>query len=42
MAWVDWWNHRRLHSTLGMLTPSEAETAHSATNPALQPEPPPA
>ncbi len=42
MAWVDWWNHRRLHSTLGMLTPAETEAAHYATNPALQPEPQPA
>lgn len=42
MAWVDWWNHRRLHSTLGMQTPAEAEAAHYATNPALRPEPQPA
>ena len=30
MAWVDWWNTRRLHSTLGMLTPDEFEQAHYA------------
>lgn len=24
-AWVDWFNHRRLHSTLGMLAPTEVE-----------------
>jgi putative transposase len=42
MAWVDWWNHQRLHSSLDMLTPAEAEAAHYATNPALQPEPQPA
>lgn len=24
-AWVDWYNHRRLHSTLGMITPAEHE-----------------
>ena len=35
MAWVDWYNHRRLHSTLGMHTPAEHEAAHYA---ALQPE----
>jgi len=39
MAWVDWFNHRRLHSTLGMLTPAEA--AHYAATTALQPEPQP-
>jgi transposase InsO family protein len=27
-AWVDWYNHRRLHSTLGMMTPEEFETTH--------------
>jgi putative transposase len=27
-AWVDWYNHRRLHSTLSMLTPVEAENNH--------------
>ena len=30
MAWVDWWNNRRLHTTLGMLTPHEYEQAHYA------------
>jgi transposase InsO family protein len=38
-GWVDWYNERRLHSTLGMLTPSEYEHAHYA---ALNPEPQPA
>ena len=38
MAWVDWWNNRRLHSTLGMLTPDEYEQANYA---ALNPEPHP-
>ena len=28
--WVDWWNKRRLHGVLGMITPSEAEQAHYA------------
>jgi putative transposase len=34
-GWTDWWNNRRLHSTLGMLTPDEHEQAHYA---ALDPE----
>jgi putative transposase len=34
-GWVDWFNHRRLHSSLGMLTPHEYEQAHYA---ALQPQ----
>ena len=29
-GWVDWWNNRRLHGTLGMITPEEAEQAHYA------------
>lgn len=29
-GWVDWYNQRRLHSTLGMLTPAEHEQAHYA------------
>jgi putative transposase len=38
MAWVDWYNNRRLHTTLAMRTPAEHEAAHYA---ALQPEPQP-
>ena len=37
-AWVDWYNHRRLHSSLGMLTPAEYEQDHYA---ALNREPQP-
>jgi putative transposase len=40
MAWVDWYNHRRLH-TLGMRTPAEHEAAHYTATAALQPEPQP-
>lgn len=29
-GWVDWYNNRRLHSSLGYLTPIEYETAHYA------------
>jgi hypothetical protein len=27
-GWVDWYDHRRLHSTLGMIPPVECEQAH--------------
>jgi transposase InsO family protein len=30
-GWVDWYNNRRLHSSLDYLTPVEYETAHYAT-----------
>lgn len=30
-GWVDWYNQRRLHSSLGYLTPTEYEQAHYAT-----------
>ena len=36
--WVDWYNHERLHTALGMVTPVEYEQAHYA---ALNPEPQP-
>jgi putative transposase len=29
-GWVDWWNNRRLHGTLAMITPNEAELAQYA------------
>jgi putative transposase len=38
-GWVDWYNNRRLHSTLGMIPPIEYEQAHYA---ALNREPRPA
>jgi putative transposase len=30
LEWVDWWNHRRLHSAIGMIPPAEREAAHHA------------
>ena len=37
-GWVDWYDNRRLHGSLGMLTPIEFETLH---NEALTREPAP-
>jgi transposase InsO family protein len=37
-GWVDWYNHRRLHGSLGMLTPAEYEEHHYA---AINTEPQP-
>jgi len=34
-GWVDWYNHRRLHGSLGMVPPAEYEHAHYA---ALKPQ----
>jgi len=31
-GWVDWYNHRRLHGSLGMLTPTELEQAYYAAS----------
>ena len=37
-GWVDWYNNRRLHSCLGMITPAEFEQAHyAALNIEMQP-----
>jgi putative transposase len=34
VGWVDWYNHRRLHSSLGVVPPVEIEQAHyAAVNP---------
>ena len=30
-GWVDWYNNRRLHSSLEMMTPVEYEQAHYTT-----------
>ncbi len=38
MGWVDWFNARRLHSTLGDITPDEVEAIHYAQQSTLQPE----
>ena len=38
-GWIDWYNNRRLHSTLAMATPIEHENAYNA---ALNREPQPA
>lgn len=42
MGWVDWFNTRRLHSTLGYITPNEFEAIYYAQPLTLQPELPPA
>lgn len=28
LEWIDWWNHRRLHSEIGDVPPAEREAAH--------------
>ena len=38
MEWVDWFNSRRLHSTLGYITPDEFEAIYYAQPSTLQPE----
>lgn len=37
-SWVDWYNHRRLHGSLGMLTPIEYEQHHYADS-STKPQP---
>lgn len=37
-GWVDWYNNRRPHNSLGMMTPVEFEQAHYAT-PKQEPQP---
>jgi putative transposase len=32
--YLDWWNHRRLHGEIGMITPVEKEAAHHGAQPA--------
>ncbi|MDV8009437.1 integrase core domain-containing protein [Rhodococcus sp. IEGM 1318] len=38
MGWVDWFNTRRLHSTLGYITSNEFETIYYPQPSTLQPE----
>ena len=38
MGWVDWFNNRRLHSTLDYMPPAEYESNYYATDLTSQPE----
>jgi putative transposase len=38
MGWVDWFNQRRLHSTLDYLTPDEFEQVYYSQESTLYPE----
>ena len=33
LAWVDWWNNRRLHGTLGMITPTSSSKPTTLPSP---------
>lgn len=33
LEWIDWWNRRRLHSSIGDVPPAEFEAAHAARRP---------
>ena len=33
LEYVDWFNHRRLHSSIGMIPPAEHEAAYYSHNP---------
>ena len=33
LEYIDWFNHRRLHSSIGMIPPAEFEAAHYSHNP---------
>ena len=34
--YVDWWNHRRLHGEIGLVTPVEKEAAYTQTRPLIE------
>jgi putative transposase len=34
--YLDWWNHRRLHGEIGLITPVEKEAAYAQTRPLIQ------
>lgn len=38
MGWVDWYNNRRLHGSIGLIPPAEYETSYYAQKQAAQPE----
>ena len=36
LAWVDWWNRRRLHGAIGDVPPAEYEAAYYHANPEVE------